>query len=252
MKLQILNLISLYHELDLAPTSQEIFRLTDSKMDFVRFNALLAQMVQDGELMYEDNKYALPDSRSLIEITWNREFEIQYFINQFRAISQILKLLRFVKSVGVCRNSFYNNSNEVYLNIIVEKGTVFSAYYSINKLLKFFDKFSIFDTKIQVIMEQNTSITIDDHLYFFIRDTYPVFGTYEVEYLSDSKGIFVKSDKSRSWIGTLLSNLIDPILKRQFKRDTRSRDRKYLFCNIQKYVDKIIAHKKVNQLVNSL
>lgn len=253
MKAKINEVISLYHEMELAPTSAEIFRSLDTHHDFVGFNALLAQMAENGDLVYENNKYALPESKALIEATWNRELEVQYFINQFRAIRQGLKFFPFIKSVGICKNSFYNDSNEVFLNFIVERGTVFTTYQLMSTLLKWFDKYSIFDTKIQFIIENGADLSADEYTVFFIREVYPIFGNYSLKNLGSHCTLTVDTSWGRrSIIGTLLAYTAEPILSRSHNKHLTAKKKVYPFCNIQKFIDKIVAFKKVSHLLHSL
>ncbi|MFN3952148.1 MAG: hypothetical protein ACK4KT_07080 [Thermaurantimonas sp.] len=253
MKAKINEIISLYHEMELAPTPSDIFRLFGTHSDFVGFNALLAQMAEHGELVYENNKYALPDFKALIEATWNRELEAQYFINQFRVIRQILKFFPFIKSVGVCKNSFYNDSNEVFLNFIVERGTVFTSYRLMSTLLKWFDKHSIFDTKIQFIIENGADLSADEYTVFFVSEVYPIFGNYFLKNLGSHFILTADtSQRRRSNIGTLLANTVEPILSRTHDKHLTAKKKVYSFCNIQKFVDKIVAFKKVSRLLHSL
>lgn len=252
MKAKIIEAISLYHEVDISPTSSDIFQQIDTRIDFVAFTSILAQMVENGELVCESNKYALPDSKFLIELTWNRELEIQYFINQFRAFSQMIKLCRFIKSIGVCKNSFYNNSNEVYLNFIVEKGTVHTTHFLMNKILKWFDRHSIFDTKIQFIIENVFDGPADDCSYFFIREVYPIFGDYTLSHTGNKNKAIDQLPARRSLIGTVLANIVEPVLKRKYNYPFSSDKHINPFCNIQKFIDKIVAYKKVTELIHNI
>lgn len=251
MKAKIMNAISVFHEMEIAPTAAEIYRHIDTKIDFPNFTAMLSQMAVDGELVFENNKYAKPNFAHLIDLTWNRELEIQYFTNQFRALSFFLKLLPFIKSIGISKNSFYNNSNEVFLNFIVEKGTVYSTFAIVSRLLKWFDKYSIFDTKIQFIIEENSLISSHESSAFLIEEVYEIFGRYDIQKTANSELIIFDSNKKYSLTGRAVRHVIEPYIRRYHLKNRVSNSQITPFCNIQKFIDKIIFSRKLSNLIHT-
>ncbi|MFN4299709.1 MAG: hypothetical protein ACK4EX_08280 [Thermaurantimonas sp.] len=249
MKAETIRAISLFHEMELAPTPMEIYKYIKTDIDLTNFTSMLFQMAEDGELVYENNKYALPGKKYLIDTNWNRELEIQYFINQFRAVSQFLKLFPFIKSVSVSKTSFYNNSNEVFLNLIVEKDTVYTTYYFVKKLLKYFDKYSIFDTKILFILTSDSNIEKEDSEAFLIQEVHEISGDYKFKNIVNVhfEDLNKKTDSTLS--GKIVAFLFEKYLKRKFERLSFKRKGVFTFTNIDRFKEKISFTKSLNQLI---
>lgn len=249
MKAKAIRAISLFHEMELAPTPSEIFKYIDSNIDYTSFTSMLFQMAEEGELVYENNKYALAGKKYLIEISWNRELEIQYFINQFRAVGQFLKLFPFIKSVGVSKTSFYNNSNEVYLNLVVERGTVYTSYYFVKKLLKYFDKYSIFDTKILFILTPDSNIEKEDSEAFLVQEVYEIFGDYTFKNIVNVHFEDLNKKTDSTLLGKLVAFALEKYFKRKFERLSVKRKGVFTFTNIDRFLERISFTNSLNKLI---
>ncbi|GCD78130.1 hypothetical protein JCM31826_16120 [Thermaurantimonas aggregans] len=249
MKAEIIQAISLFHEMELAPNPKEIYNHIDTDVDFTSFTSMLFQMAEEGELLYENNRYALPGKLNLIDVSWNRELEIQYFINQFRAVSQFLRLFPFIKSVSISKTSFYNNSNEVFLNLIVEKDTVYTTYYLVKKLLKFFDKYSIFDTKILFVLTPDASFEKEDSEAFLIQEVYEISGDYTFKNIVNNHFEDLNKKNNSTLFGKIIAFLFEKYFKIKFERVSIKRKGIITFTDINRFLEKISFTKNLNQLI---
>lgn len=252
MKAKTITAISLFHQMELAPTPADIYKYVNPGMDFTSFTSMLFQMVEDGELLYENNRYALPGKKHLIETSWNRELEIQYFINQFRAVGQLLKLFPFIKSIGISKTSFYNNSNEVFLNFVVEKGTVYTSYYLVKKILKFFDKYSIFDTKILFILTPESNIEKDDIETFLIQEVYEIHGEYKFKEIVNSHFEDLNKKSDFSVLGKIVSLIFENYFSKKFERLSIKRKGVFSFTKIDRFLEKISITHNIDHLIYRL
>ncbi|KFD39241.1 hypothetical protein [Schleiferia thermophila] len=234
MKTATLRLLSQFHGLGIAPSSNEIFENYNFNVDLQSFNAFLAQMVEDGLLIAENNKFSLPGFAHLIDETWNRDLEIQYFINHFRAVTQIVKCIPFIKGIGIARNSFLKGSNEVFLNFIVEPGTVHTTYYIVDKILSVFNRLSIFDVKVQFIFPKNEHVNLRTVEGFFAQIAHTVYGIYRFNNNTQKKCIFSR----------LINLFFENLCKEKALSKYYNPRFTNLFCNIENYIEKIRSIQK--------
>lgn len=239
MKTSILHLLHQFHELEIAPSAAEIYQNQDFKIDFQVFNAYLAHLAEKGILITENDRYALPGYAHLIEASWLKDLEIQYFINQFKVFTRILKLLPFIKGFGVAKNSFFKNSNDVYLNFIVEPATVHTTYFIVNEILKVFNRLSIFDAKVQFIFSKNEHIDFKTIEGFFAQNVHTVYGTYQ---FSNNTGKICK-------ISHLVGLLFENFFKERASKKYSNLPVKNLFCNIEYFIERIAVLRKNEKML---
>lgn len=219
--------------------------------------AVLAYLVDAGQLNEIKGYFVLPGRESNVEIRNTRKFIAEKFWNRTKLYGQYMRTVPFTRMIAVCNNLAYDNpsdQSDIDLFIVVKPGRMWLARFLITLILQFYGVrrhgnkiagrfcLSFFVTEDKVDMKQFELGDEDPYLAYWTKNLRPIFGENAYQNFCNRnrdwlRGYGLKFDDSRKkhmylykdsktkkfaeWLlGGFIGTQLENLLKATLKRKT--------------------------------